>query len=50
MLNEFSSGHICACTQGLGHFNLDGTNLQMQTHLVPKIMLQNFMAVQLRQK
>ena len=36
MLSEFSSGHICACYQDLEHFNLDGANLQMQTHLVPK--------------
>ena len=36
MLSEFSSGHICACYQDLGHFHLDGANLQMQTHLVPK--------------
>ena len=26
---------------GLGHFHLDGANLQIQTHLVPKIMHQN---------
>ena len=25
----------------LGHFHLDGANLQTQTHLVPKLMLQN---------
>ena len=40
MLSEFSSGHICICYLGLGHFHLDGANLQMQTHLVPKIMHQ----------
>ena len=48
MLSEFSSGHICACYLGLGHFHLDGANFQMQTHLVPKIMHKNssiFMAV-----
>ena len=42
MLGEFSSGHICACYKGLGHFHLTGGNLQMQTHLVPKIMHQFF--------
>ena len=45
MLSEFSSGHICAW---LVHFHLDGTNLQMQTHLVSKIMHQN-LAIILRQ-
>ena len=40
MLSEFLSGHIRACYQGLGHFHLDGAHLQMQTHLVPKIMHQ----------
>ena len=40
MLSEFSSGHICACYKGLGYFQLDGANLQMQTQLVPKIMHQ----------
>ena len=39
MLSEFSSGHICACYQDLEHFNLDGANLQMQTHLVPKLIV-----------
>ena len=29
MISEFSSGHICACYWGIGHFHLDGTNLQM---------------------
>ena len=41
IFSEFSSGHICAFHLGLGHFHLDGANLQMQTHLVPKIMHQN---------
>ena len=49
MLGEFSSGHICACYQGLGHFHLDDANLQIQTHLVPKIMHKNF-ALILQQK
>ena len=40
MLSEFSSGHICACYYGLGHFNLDNANLQKQTNLVPQIMHQ----------
>ena len=40
MLSEFSSGHICACYAGLGHLNIYGVNLQMQTHLVSKIMHQ----------
>ena len=40
MLSEFSSGHICDCYKGLEHFHLDGAYLQMQTHLVPKIMHQ----------
>ena len=37
MLSEFSSGNICDCYYGLGHFHIDGVNLQMQTHLVSKI-------------
>ena len=41
MLSEFSSGQICACYLGLGHFHLYGANLQMQTHLVPKVIHQN---------
>ena len=41
MLSEFSSGHIWACYKGLGYFHLDGENLQIQTHLVSKIMHQN---------
>ena len=48
MLSEFPSGRISACYEGLGHFQLDGANLQMQTHLVSKIMHKNgciFMAV-----
>ena len=40
MLTEFSSGHICAYYSELGNFHLDGAFLQMQTHLVPKIMHQ----------
>ena len=40
MLSVFSSGHICACYFGLGHYHLDGANLRMQTHLVSKIMHQ----------
>ena len=40
MISEFSSGHIYACYLGLGHFHLDSAYLQMQTHLVPKIMHQ----------
>ena len=32
---------ICACFLGLGHFHLEGANLQIQTHLEPKIMHQN---------
>ena len=32
MLSEFSSGNICDCYYGLGHFHIDGVNLQMQTH------------------
>ena len=48
MLSGFSSGNNCACCSGLGHFHLDGANLQMQTHLVSKIMHQN-LAVILRQ-
>ena len=34
---KFSSVNICACYQGLGHFSVDGANLQMQTHLEPNI-------------
>ena len=49
MLSEFSSGHICACYEGLGHFHLDGVNLQMQTHFVSKIMHQKYLAVFLGQ-
>ena len=45
MLSEFSCGHICACYKGLGHFHLDGANLQMQTHLVCKMMHQNLAAI-----
>ena len=30
---------------GLGHFHLDGANLQMQTHLVPKKMHQNLAVI-----
>ena len=41
MLSEISSGNICACCLELGHFHLDVSNLQMQTHLVSKIMDQN---------
>ena len=42
MFSEFSSRLICACYLGLGHVNLDGTNSQMQTHLVPQIMHQKW--------
>ena len=45
MLSEFSSGHICACYWGLGHFHLDGANLQTQTHLVSKIIHQNLVII-----
>ena len=45
MLSEFSSGHICACYDELGHFHLDDANLQMQTHLVSKIMHQNLAVI-----
>ena len=45
MLSEFSSGNVCACYKGLGHFHLDGANVQMQTHLVPKIMQQNLAVI-----
>ena len=48
MLSEVSSGHISTWFYGLGFFNLDGANLQMQTHLVSKIMHQN-LAVKLWQ-
>ena len=40
MLSEFSSGHISAW-----YFHLDGANVQMQTHLVPKIMHQNLAVI-----
>ena len=46
MLSRFSSGHICACYQVLGHYHLDGANLQtIETHLVPKIMHQNLAVI-----
>ena len=31
--------------KGLGHFHLDGANLQMQTYLVAKIMHQNLAVI-----
>ena len=43
MIYEFSSGHICACYLGLGHFHLDGANFKIQTHLVCKIMHQKWL-------
>ena len=45
VLSGFSSGHTCACCSGLGHFDLVGVNLQMQTHLVSKIMHQNLAVI-----
>ena len=41
-------GHTCTCLYVLGYFHLDGTNLQLQTHFVPKIRCHN-LAVILRQ-
>ena len=47
MLSEFSSGHICVCYKGLGHFHLDGENLQMQNHFA---MTSQFQQVSRKQK
>ena len=46
MHSKFSSGHIFACYKGLGHYHLDGANLQMQTHLVPKNAAKIFIFLQ----
>ena len=40
-----SCGHICIFFQGLGHYHLNGTNLEIQTHFVLKIRHQNITVI-----
>ena len=41
MLSEFLRGHNCTCFKVFDRLHLDGANLQMQTHFVPKIIHPN---------